>query len=66
MRTRGTPNTGPISLEEIGENFEAMAELARVHGVRVILSSITPVHNYTPGSEENFELRPTETILRNT
>ena len=56
-------NTGPISLEEIEENFEAIAELARVHGVRVIFSSITPVHNYTPGAEENYELRPPEKIV---
>jgi lysophospholipase L1-like esterase len=56
-------NTGPISLEEIEENFEAMAELARAHGVRVIFSSILPVHNYTPGSDENFELRPPEKIV---
>jgi lysophospholipase L1-like esterase len=56
-------NTGPISLREIEENFESMAELARVHGVRVIFSSILPVHNYTPGSEENFELRPPEKIV---
>jgi lysophospholipase L1-like esterase len=56
-------NTGAISLKEIEENFEAMAELARAHGVRVIFSSILPVHNYTPGSEENFELRPPEKIV---
>jgi lysophospholipase L1-like esterase len=56
-------NTGPITLEEIEENFEAMAELARAHGVRVIFSSILPVHNYTRGSEENFEPRPTEKIV---
>ena len=56
-------NTGPISLEEIEENFEAIAELARGHGVRVIFSSILPVHNYTPGSEENFDLRPPEKIV---
>jgi lysophospholipase L1-like esterase len=31
--------------------------------VRVIFSSILPVHNYTPGSEENFELRPPEKIV---
>jgi lysophospholipase L1-like esterase len=55
-------NTGPIALEEIEENFEAMAELARAHGVRVVFSSILPVHNYTPGSEPNFELRPPEKI----
>jgi lysophospholipase L1-like esterase len=56
-------NTGPISVEEIQENFEAMAELARAHGARVIFSSILPVHNYTPGSDENFDLRPPEKIV---
>jgi lysophospholipase L1-like esterase len=56
-------NTGPISLQEIEENFEAIAELARAHGVRVIFSSILPVHNYTPGSELNFDLRPPEKIV---
>jgi lysophospholipase L1-like esterase len=56
-------NTGPISLEEIEENYQAMAELARAHGVRVIFSSILPVHNYTPGSELNFELRSPEKIV---
>jgi lysophospholipase L1-like esterase len=56
-------NTGPISLQEIEENFEAMADLARAHGVRVIFSSILPVHNYTPGSDLNFDLRPPEKIV---
>jgi lysophospholipase L1-like esterase len=56
-------NTGAISAEEIEENFEAMAELSRAHGVRVIFSSVLPVHNYTPGSELNFELRPPEKIV---
>ncbi|HSY41889.1 MAG TPA: SGNH/GDSL hydrolase family protein [Polyangia bacterium] len=56
-------NTGPISLQEIEENFEAMAELARANGLRVVFSSILPVHNHTPGSEENFEPRPPETIV---
>jgi lysophospholipase L1-like esterase len=56
-------NTGPISLEEIEENYQAMAELARAHGLRVIFSSILPVHNYTPGSDLNFELRSPEKIV---
>src|SRR6188472_4554658 len=56
-------NTGSIALEEIEENFESMAELARAHGVRVIFSSVTPVHNYTPGSDLNFDLRPPEKIV---
>ena len=56
-------NTGPISLQEIEENYEAMAELARANGLRVVFSSILPVHNHTPGSEENFEPRPPEKIV---
>ena len=42
-------NTGPISLEDIEGNFATMVELARAHGIRVVLSSVIPVHNYTPG-----------------
>src|SRR5262252_1575164 len=39
-------NTGPMSLEDIEANFTDMVELARAHGVRVVLSSVIPVHNY--------------------
>jgi lysophospholipase L1-like esterase len=56
-------NTGPIALDEIEENFESMAELARAHGVRVVFSSITPIHNYTRGSELNFDIRSPEKIV---
>ena len=42
-------NTGPISLEDIEGNFATMVELARAHGIRVVLSSVLPVHNYTRG-----------------
>ena len=35
-------NTGPISLEEIEDNFATMVELARAHGIRVVLSSVLP------------------------
>src|SRR4029079_6142225 len=40
-------NTGPISLAEIEGNFATLVELARAHGIRVVLSSVLPVHNYT-------------------
>jgi lysophospholipase L1-like esterase len=36
-------NTGPISVEETEGNLATMSELARAHGVRVILSSVMPV-----------------------
>ena len=55
-------NTGPISLEEIEGNFATMVELARAHGIRVVLSSVIPVHNYTPASELTFPRRPPEQI----
>jgi lysophospholipase L1-like esterase len=56
-------NTGPISNEDIEANFASLAELARVHGIRVIFSSILPVHNYTPESQELFSQRSPERIL---
>ena len=55
-------NTGPISLEDIEANFATMVELARAHGIRVVLSSVIPVHNYTPASELTFPRRPPEKI----
>ena len=51
-------NTGPISLEDIEGNVATMVELARAHGIRVVLSSVIPVHNYTPASELTFPRRP--------
>jgi lysophospholipase L1-like esterase/streptogramin lyase len=36
-------NAGPMSPAAIEDNLADMAELARVHGVRVVLASITPV-----------------------
>jgi lysophospholipase L1-like esterase len=55
-------NTGPMTLEETEANIASMAELARAHGVRVVLSSVLPVHNYTPMSQLAFPLRPPEKI----
>jgi acyl-CoA thioesterase I len=56
-------NTGPISNEDIDANFASIADLARAHGIRVIFSSILPVHNYTPESQDFFAQRPMERIL---
>jgi lysophospholipase L1-like esterase len=36
-------NAGPISKEAIQHNLASMAELARLHGVRVVLASLLPV-----------------------
>jgi len=39
-------NTGPTTLEAIEDNLANMAELARVHGIRVVFSSLLPVSDY--------------------
>jgi lysophospholipase L1-like esterase len=39
-------NTGPTSLEAIEDNLVSMVELARVKGMRVVLSSLLPVSDY--------------------
>jgi lysophospholipase L1-like esterase len=39
-------NTGPMTDEQIEGNLASMAELAAVNGIKVVLSSITPVSNY--------------------
>jgi lysophospholipase L1-like esterase len=56
-------NSGPISNEDVDANLASMAELAKVHSIRMIFSSILPVNNYTPKSQEFFASRPPERIL---
>ena len=36
-------NAGPVSLETVEQNLATMAELAKLHGIRVVLASILPV-----------------------
>ena len=56
-------NTGPTTLEQIEANYASMAELARVHDIRVIFSSVLPVHNYTPRALDFFATRSPQQIL---
>lgn len=56
-------NSGPITNEDIEANLASMAELAKAHGIRIILSSILPVNNYRPQAQEFFASRPAERIL---
>lgn len=39
-------NTGPSTVKMITDNLAAMAQLARAHGIKVVLSSILPVSEY--------------------
>jgi lysophospholipase L1-like esterase len=56
-------NTGPITLEDIESNLATMAELARVHHIVTIFSSVTPVNGDVPASSELFTTRPRSEIL---
>ena len=57
-------NTGPMTNEEIQGNLASMAELAKVHGIRVVLSSIQPVSNYhtAANAAPQTDTRPMERI----
>ena len=55
-------NTGPMSLEEIENNYSSMADLARANHIAVVISSITPVNDYTPASKRFFAERPMDKV----
>jgi lysophospholipase L1-like esterase len=59
-------NTGPMTLEETEGNLASMSELAHVHGIRVVLASVTPVNDVTTAEGKKLiqtERRPPEKIL---
>ncbi|HSC46128.1 MAG TPA: SGNH/GDSL hydrolase family protein [Candidatus Acidoferrum sp.] len=56
-------NTGPMRNDDIQADLASLAELAKAHGIPVVLSSILPVHNYTPKSLDFFAQRPMARIL---
>jgi len=55
-------NTGPVSLEEIEANYTTLAELARLHNIRLIYSSVLPVHEYTERAGDMFNQRSPDKI----
>jgi len=56
-------NTGPISNQDIEANLASLAELAHAHNIKVVYSSVLPVHNYTDKSKDFFAQRPMSRIL---
>jgi lysophospholipase L1-like esterase len=56
-------NTGPETLDEIEGNYASMSELARAHDIKVIYSSVLPVHEYTEAAGDMYTQRPPEKIL---
>jgi lysophospholipase L1-like esterase len=55
-------NTGPVTLRMITDDFQAMAELAKVHGIEVIFSAVLPVSDYT--ARKQTERRPPADVLK--
>jgi lysophospholipase L1-like esterase len=56
-------NTGPMRLEDIEADYASMADIGRANNIRVVFSSVLPVHNYTPQSVNMYAGRPPEKIL---
>jgi lysophospholipase L1-like esterase len=55
-------NTGPQTLEMIGDNIRAMCELARAHDIKIVLGLILPVSDYT--KHKQTEHHPLADITR--
>lgn len=55
-------NTGPVTLRMIADNFQAITELAKAHGIKVILCSLLPVSDYT--ARKQTERRPPADIVK--
>jgi len=56
-------NTGPMRLEDIEADYASLADLARTNGIKLIYSSVLPVHNYTDRSKDFFAQRSPEKVL---
>jgi lysophospholipase L1-like esterase len=53
-------NLGPVTNESIAENIMAMVDMARAHGIRIVLGSVLPVCDY---HRPQTVQRPPERIL---
>ncbi|MBW4539194.1 MAG: SGNH/GDSL hydrolase family protein [Myxacorys chilensis ATA2-1-KO14] len=49
-------NTGPMSLDQIEDNYASIAELAKAHQIRVVFASLLPIHDY--GAKKILAGRP--------
>lgn len=60
-------NTGPMTIEQIAGNIFSMAELARAHHIKVVISSVLPVYKYPwkPDVEPVEKIAQLNTMLKN-
>ncbi len=59
-------NAGPVTLDQVQDNLTSMAELARAHGIKVVLASLLPVSDDKQDANgqpiTRTRQRPTQTI----
>jgi lysophospholipase L1-like esterase len=59
-------NAGPVTVKQIEDNLATMAELAKIHGIRVVVSSLTPVCDAKKDADGHPRIqtkaRPPETL----
>lgn len=51
-------NNGPVTLTMIEENIMVMTELAQLHGIKVLLSSVMPISDYPYLRQQNARPAP--------
>ena len=56
-------NTGPILDKDIEANYATIGELARLHNIKVVYSSILTIHEYTEVASDMFAQRSPARIL---
>jgi lysophospholipase L1-like esterase len=56
-------NTGPMRIEDIEADYTSLAQLAHANDIKVIYSSVLPVHNYTERAKDFFAQRSPQKIL---
>ena len=44
-------NTGPMTLQDIQNNYESMVELAHLHGINVVFASVMPISDYNKNAQ---------------
>jgi lysophospholipase L1-like esterase len=60
-------NTGPATLDQILDNISSMAELAKAHNIKVVLSSVLPAFDYAwkPGLEPAEKIVALNKMIKN-
>ena len=63
-------NTGPMSLQDIENNYESMVDLAHAHGINVVFASLMPISDYNKNAQGNpivrsLQRRPEQILALN-